>query len=223
MSHIQAPKNFVEDYYSADLLERGSKESKWFLSRLNAVSGENVLSFGCGPNLLDDAQFFANLPKRLTGIDINENNIEFLKGSTYPELTKCKERLQKNETTIELRVGSITDQVPEWEGGFDSVYAMGVLGMLTKDDFTKTIGLIYRYLKPGGTFLDIDWTDCRLSKEKYAERESYNWYSRQGPSVEDMVTIIADAGLSIKTNETYDVDDPDEYGWGKIYSISAVR
>ena len=223
MKHTQAPREFIEEYYVADLDERDSPESKWFLSRLKQVKGEKVLSLGCGPNLYDDALFFNEIPKTLIGVDINKNNIEFLKSSNNLELVKCYRALQDKGTEIKLRADNILRFVPKWENYFDSVYAMGVLGMLNKHDMENMLQIVKRYLKSPGIFLDIDWTDCRLSKEKYVERESYDWYSDQGTDILEIENLMKNAGFNIQMNEIYEVRQPQEYGWGKIYSICATK
>lgn len=223
MSYIQAPEDFVTKYYLADLEERNSKESRWFHSCLKEVKGEKILSLGCGPNLYDDVFFFNNIPKYLVGVDINESNIGFLKNSNLEELKNVRRNVLNHKVDTELFVGDILKFRPEWQNEFDSVYAMGVLGMLKRDDFEKVIDNIKKYLKPGGRIVDIDWTDCRLSQEKYKERESFNWYSNQGPSIKEIENIIKKAEFTIKTSEIYEVENPEEYDWGKIYCISADK
>ncbi len=88
-------------------------------------------------------------------------------------------------------------------------------------DLEEMFKIIKKYLKPGGTLLDIDWTDSKLSEEKYEERKSYNWYSNQGPSIEEIETLIKSTGFIVRKNEVLEVKNPEEYGWGKIYTISA--
>lgn len=129
MGKREATFEFVKDYYTSDLRERDSAESKWFLSWLQNINGDSVLSLGCGPNLLDDSLFFMRLPKTLVGVDINQNNIDFIKNANHSELEKCREFLQMRQVKIELHVGDIFDTRPDFVGRFDAVYAMGVIGM----------------------------------------------------------------------------------------------
>jgi len=213
----QASWQFVEKYYTDDLAERESPESQWSLEWLKEVRGEHVLSLGCGPNFYDDAQFFSEIPKDFAGVDLNENNIAFLKLSVHPEIKKCKRFLRNHHTNVELFVDNIKEEKKEFLGRFDTVYAIGVLGMFTEEDTIKVFENIRNYLKPGGRILDIDWTDSRLPNEKLKERESFEWYSKQGPSISRLGELLEQAGFKLIKHEAYDVPDPEAYSWGKIY------
>ncbi len=219
----QAPLDFVEKYYTDDLAERNTPESLWALKWLEEVKGESVLSLGCGPNFYDDAQFFTNLPKEFVGIDLNENNIAFLKQSTHPEIIRSKEVLDKNHTNISLIVANIKEKQDTFINHFDTIYANGVLGMFQEDNFVNLLKLIHLYLKPGGVLIDVDWTDVRLTREKLQERESYEWYSTQGPSIQRINELLQKTGFTILKHEVYTVPDPISYNWGKIYGYVAKK
>ncbi len=163
------------------------------------------------------------MPKELVGVDINENNIEFLKRSDNPELLKCKKKLEDEKVNIELFVDDIRLERKEWKGRFDAVYAMGVAGMFQKEDLQDLLSNIHSYLKPGGIFLDIDWTDCRLPQEKYEERKSLNWYDKNNLSIPAIGALITATGFEIKKHEVHSVPNPEEYGWGKIYAYFAIK
>ena len=220
---IQAPWSFVEQYYTDDLAERDSIESKQAFKWFKAVKGPNVLSWGCGPNFYDDALFFPNLPKEFVGVDLNENNITFLKKSNHPELLRCKRLLKEHGIKISLSVEDIREKQEKFVNRFNTVYAIGVLGMFKESDFGKLIRHAYSYLQPGGRFIDVDWTDCRLPEGKYKERESYEWYSKQGPSIEEISELIKANGFEILKDGLYKVSNPTEYGWGEIYAYVAEK
>lgn len=223
MAHKQAPWSFIEQYYLDDLAERDSHESRFYLSLLESVKGKSVLSLGCGPNLYDDVQFFANIPKEVVGIDLNRNNIEFLKKSRNLNLLQAKQFLKKHHVKSELIVGNILKPRKAFQNRFDAVYAMGVIGMFRERQIKGLLKLIHGYLKPNGIFLDIDWTDCQLSKEKYKEREGYEWYSRQGPTIKRLAELFNEAEFRTIKQCAHHVPDKQAYGWGKIYGIAAKK
>lgn len=213
----QASWQFVEKYYIDDLTERESAESQWYLAWLKEVRGENVLCLGCGPNFYDDAQFFSKIPKNFIGIDLNENSIAFLKLSIHPEIEKFKKLLQNHHTNVELFVDNIKEVKKEFLNRFDTIYAIGVLGMFTEENTIKIFQNIWSYLKPGGKILDVDWTDCRLPEDKLRERENLEWYSKQGPNIGRLGELLEQNSFKIIRHEVYNVPRPETYGWGKIY------
>ena len=223
MTHTQAPLNFIEKYYTDDLSERDTKEAIWSLRWLKNVSGDNVLSVGCGPNFYDDVQFFANIPKHFVGIDINQNNIEFLKTSKHPELLKWKRFLNEQNVDIGLIINDIKEERGGFVRRFDAIYAIGVLGMFSEEDTSKIFNLLNSYLKKDGKLIDIDWTEPYLPKEKLEERKNYEWYSKQGPSIQRIGNIMKEAGFEILKHEVYNVPDPKSYSWEKIYAYVAKK
>ncbi len=223
MSHTEAPWCFVEKYYSDDVTERNTPETKFYLSWLKHVKGKKVLSLGCGPNLYDDLQFFGEVPEEVIGIDLNSNNIEFMKNSKHPELLRVKKLAEQNSTKVTLITGDILKKRPEWNEQFDTVYAVGVLGMFEREKLQKLLKTIYSYLKPQGNSLDVDWTDCQLSKEKLKERESFDWYSKKGPSITEIGELMKQTGFKITHHEVYEVPNKEEYFWGKIYGYVANK
>lgn len=223
MSHIEAPLEFVEQYYIDDLAERNTPESIWALAWLKEIRGKHVLSIGCGPNFYDDVQFFSEIPDEFVGTDLNENNITFLKNSTHPEVLKWKHFLSDHKVHVELHASDVKEEQKEFINRFDTIYAIGVLGMFNKEDTVRIFKLLNIYLKHGGILVDIDWTEPYLSEEKLKERESYEWYSTQGPSVKEIGTILKDSGFEITKHDIYSVPDPKSYSWGKIYGYVAQK
>lgn len=219
---IQAPWEFVEKYYTDDLEERESPESKRFLQWLKYVQWGNILNIGCGPNFYDDVQFFKNIPKELIGIDINENNIEFLKQSKHPELSKRRDFLKSHGVKVDDFVWDIKDKRTEFINQFDTIYDMGVLGMFGKDELVNIFQLLSQYLKAGGRIVHIDWIDSRLTKDKLQERESFNRV-KKGPTIEVFGEIMEVCGFKILRHEVYTLTDPENYGRGKIYAYIAEK
>ena len=219
----QASWKFVEKYYEDDLKERNFPETKFYLSWLGYIKGKRILNLGCGPNLYDDVLFFNNFPEEIIGIDINKNNIKFLRESKHKELIKSKNILKNKRVKVKLMVGDITKFNKEFIGKFDCVYAMGVIGMFEKTKLKKLLKIIYSYLKKGGLFLDIDWADSQLSPEKYNERLNYGWYSKKGPTIKKIGKLIEGSSFKILKHKVYYVKNRKDYGWGKIYGYLALK
>ncbi len=223
MPKVQAPWEFVEKYYIDDLGERDSEESQWYLKWLKEIDGQSVLNFGCGPNFYDDIPMFGQLPKEVIGIDINKNNLEFLKKSNHPEIIRCKNFLKQNDIETELFLQDMRNQKSDFINRFDDVCAIGVLGNFNKEDTKRVIKNVYSYLKPGGKFTMVSWTDCRLPEEKIVERESFEWFVRHDKDIQMIGTLLQDKDFNITKHEVYTVANPDEYFWGKIYAYIAEK
>ena len=200
-----------------------SPESKFYISFLKNIRGKKILCFGCGPNLYDDISFYGNIPEEVVGIDINKNNIEFLKKSRNPQLLKYKESSIKKGVNVKLIVGDIFKIKKEFTEKFDCVYNVGVLTNFEKDKLKRLLRIMYSYLKPKGIFLSIDWAEDYLSEKKYKERLSYGWYLRVNYRTEDVVELIKNSGLKIIKHEVYNVPNPKEYLWGKIYGCLSMK
>lgn len=223
MKYKQAPWDFVEKYYLEDLKERNTPETKFYLSWMEEIKGKKVLCLGCGPNLYDDLQFFKRYPEEIVGIDINKENINFLKKSRNPELIKQKLKLIKKRVKIKLIKGNILKKRNNFVNKFDTIYATGVVGMFEEKQLRKLLKILYDYLKEGGTFLDVDWTDCQLTSKKYEERKSFEWYSNNGPSIKKIGKIFRENKFKVLKHRIYRVKNKKEYGWGKIYGYLVLK
>lgn len=220
MKMSEAPIDFVRKYYLDDLADRSSPASLFYLPWLKHIDGGRVLSLGCGPTLFDDAQFFNRTPEFLVGVDVNRSNIEFLKRSRHPELLRCKRILKRKKSSVELIVGDMLEPRPCFKSSFDSVYAVGCLGMHDVATLQKVACIVRDYLVPGGLFLIIDWTDCLLDKKAYDLRVRYRWYSERGPSVESVGAIFERSGFEITDHDLLDIPDKETYRWGKVYAFA---
>jgi len=109
----EAPWSFVEQYYLDDLAEQDTTESRYAQSWLKQVKGELILGLGCGPNFFEDVRFFSEIPREIVGVDLNENNIEFLKQSAHPEMLRRRAFLQEHGVGVSLiRKRPITTVTP---------------------------------------------------------------------------------------------------------------
>lgn len=222
MAHIEAPLEYVEHYYEADLGERDAPESRFYLSWLKHVKGKSILSIGCGPNLYDDCQFFSEMPTELIGVDINKANIDFLKKSKNPNLQSAREFLKGNGVKCEALVGDVTRPKKDYVGRFDSIYALGVFCAFDPDKLKEVFALLNSYLKPGGVLVDVDWTECQLSEEAQQKKREYLFYNGD-QEIAGMGLLMKEANFSILKHQVYDVPDKASYGWGKIYGYLAKK
>ena len=220
MKYQQAPLSYIKKYYEADVEETKTPESRFYQKYLRKVKGDKVLSVACGPQFYNDLQFFGRKPKEYIGLDINRNTIRFLTTSKNYSLLASKKKAKDIKTKV--LVGDILRHNPEFRGEFDCVIALAVLGMFKQNDFRKAVRNIRSYLKPGGTFLDIDWTDADLSRKTYLEKVKYRFWTNQGPSIQEQGSLIKSVGFKIVQYDQYSPDKK-TYQWGKIFVYLAKR
>jgi SAM-dependent methyltransferase len=135
----EAPWSFVEQYYLDDLVEQDTIESRYAQSWLKEVKGELILDLGCGPNFFEDVRFFSEIPREIVGVDLNENNIEFLKQSAHPEMLRRRAFLKEHGVGVSLIHGDIRKKREDFLGRFDTVYLSGVLGMFQKTELSELL------------------------------------------------------------------------------------
>lgn len=217
-----APLSFVEQYYRDDVAERDSPESRWALGWLREVKGQRVLSVGCGPVLYDEIPYFGEVPRILVGVDYNPANVEFLKHAQHPSLVEARRFVHTKEVLVETILDDFRSERGDFVGQFDTIYAGAALGMLQAQELLAVLRILRTYLRPRGRLLDVDWTDCRLSVDRYTERHSYGWYSTEGPTIEQIGELMHIAGFHVVRSERYFVPDPESYGWGTIYGYLAL-
>jgi cyclopropane fatty-acyl-phospholipid synthase-like methyltransferase len=222
VKHVEAPIDYVERYYEADLAEWDAPESRFYLSWLQKVKGRSVLSIGCGPNLYDDCRFFGELPSEVIGMDINRANIDFLTGSKNPNLKKARGFIKEKGIKVEALVGDVTKPNNDYMNRFDSIYGLGVFCAFEKAALGRVFSLFNSYLKPGGLLLDVDWTECMLSEKEKEKKKEYLFYNGD-QGIREMGELMEKAGFSIVKHEVYDVPDKAAYGWGKIYGYLARK
>ena len=220
---MRASREFVENYYADYLAERDGIESRWARQCLKDVVGRKILNIGCGPQLYDDAAELPITPMELVGIDLNASNIEFLRTSEHSHLLQSKKVLVDSGTKIEFFVHDVKVKRRDFIGRFDTIYASGVLGMLNHEDTARILGLLIQYLRPKGRFVMVSWGDDRLTAEKFAERNQYNWYWRDGVGLDVIENLLQKTGFEILKKDTHNVANPIDYEWGIIYSIVAQK
>lgn len=146
------------------------------------TAGARIVDLGCGPGLLirdlaeraSDGEFF--------GFDITPAMVSYAKG------------LNINATFTEL---DLKESVPLEDHSVDLICMAAVLHVL--DEPLKLLAELRRLLKPGGTFLLIDWV--RQPLEKYLQRMMENVPPERQEQMEQAMLR-----LSVAHNK-YTVDD----------------
>jgi predicted SAM-dependent methyltransferase len=106
---------------------------------------------------------------------------------------------------------------------FDTIYASSVLDMFSHKDTAHILGLFFQYLRPSGRFVMVSWDDNRLTAEKLAERNQYNWYWRDGLGLDEIADVLQKIGFKILKKDIHNVANPIEYEWGIIFSVVAQK
>lgn len=218
-----APWPFIAAYYSEDVFEAEEPESKWWKKWLRHVRGRSVLGIGCGPTLIDDALHFSHLPKRLAGMDMNPENLRFLATADIEPLKSNRRFLITKNVQLEFILGDIRVLRDELVGEFDAVYAVGVLGMFEEVDLIRVINNSEAYLRPGGIFAHIEWSDCRLSRASMKLREQYQWYKFRDFEQSIICRTFGQCGWTTLKQELYNSSNPHQYGWGEIHAVVFKR
>jgi SAM-dependent methyltransferase len=220
---MEASEQFVRTYYMDDLAERDSKESQWALQWHLHVRGSSVLDLGCGPQLYDDILSFGDVPREVVGIDVNTANIQFLQKSRQSHLIEARQAVRRLGTKVEIRQGDIREDNPDLRHRFQTVFASGVIGKFTESDARGIILLLTSYLTDSGRIVIVDWTDDRLTEEKFRERFDFDWYSRNGISHTHLRRLLEEGGFKVVKRGTYSVPDPERYEWGIIRAVVAKK
>ncbi len=144
------------------------------------VEGPDVLDLGCGP-VLHNVGLAYQSAKNILGCDLIAKNLEFIEAQLAKKqmsekqtrivnyvrnLSKQKiEDINLNSTwnnfkkSIKLQQQDARDFNPQLAGKFNTVIQCGLIGCFTsKDEIQKTACHIYRYLKPNGVTVWINWT-----------------------------------------------------------------
>ncbi len=141
------------------------RTANWILSQ-NENQNLNILDLGCGPGLY--TQLFAQKGHKVTGIDISENSIGYAKKQAEAKHLDIN-YINANYLNLELE-----------ENQFDLVVMIYTdLGVLLPAERDKLIGLIYRVLKKGGTFifdlLNDEDLEHKMSPKSYEVESGGFW------------------------------------------------
>ena len=223
LRRMRASEQFVERYYTDDLAEQESPESKWAAQWAREVKGSCVLNAACGPQFFNDALTFAETPQDLVGVDANTTNIEFLKDSEHPEILKAKKVLAGHGVNVQLLLHDIREYNATLRNRFNAVYVSGLIGSFDEVATRKIFRTLSAYLQPGGCLVIVSWADDFLSEAKLEERRRYHWYERHDLSPADVHTLLQVEGFEVRKSDAYRPHNPQEYEWGLIYGVVANK
>lgn len=116
------------------------------IKALSNVKNNHVLDIGCGDGSL--TEYFANRGAKITGIDINQDIIQFTKN-------RKGKYLRGDVTNLKLKSNS-----------FDKAYSAMVFLHLDDNQLEKAFKEAYRILKKGGEFIVGDVHPTRLIQSK---------------------------------------------------------
>lgn len=140
----------------------------------------NVLDAGCGTGMYSLAILKQFPNARIRAFDLNEDMI----GAFRSKLEKRKELGSK----INLFVASVTEPLPDLNGGFDLVVTAGVLEYV---DMREAVRNLSEHLIAGGYFLNVSVKDNVFGKlvGRFYDLEPY--------SADEKVTAFADNSFAL--------------------------
>ena len=128
------------------------KTANWILNTQKEKGKLSILDLGCGPGLY--TEIFAEQGHEVTGIDISENSIEYAKKSA------------KNKSLNMTYLKASYLEVDLESDNYDLVVLIFTdLGVLTPTERERLLGMIFRVLKKGGTFIFDVLKDREIEKK----------------------------------------------------------
>lgn len=132
------------------------KTANWILNTQKEKGKLNILDLGCGPGLY--TEIFAKRGHDVTGIDISKNSIEYAKKSAEDKKLDIT-YLNASYLNVDLE-SDIYDLI---------VLIYTDLGVLTPTEREGLLKMIFRILKPGGTFIFDVLKDRDIEKKTSAK------------------------------------------------------
>lgn len=215
----EVPIEYINTYYENRIKRRLEFPAArmFYENELKHVYGNRIINLGCGPQFYDDLRHFKNLPTEYYGLDINSQNISFLKNGTHSELEKGKLLVDDNKITTELLNADILDENISFKE-IDCAVSVGFLGIFTEEPFKKAIHRIKNWLSPGGSLVNLSWCNNFQEKILYQDRLKYRFNYPDNPDHNDIIQWVTDCGMVLKHEATFDVPNKKKYGWGVISS-----
>lgn len=215
----EVPIEYINTYYENRIKRRLEFPSArvFYENELKHVDGSRVINLGCGPQFYDDLRHFKNLPTEYYGLDINNQNINFLKKTSHPEVEKGRILAYDNKIRTDLVNADILDKCISFKQ-IDCAVSIGFLGIFTEKPFKKAIHRIKNWLSPSGSLVILSWCDNFQEKECYQGRLKYRFNYPNNPGHDDIIQWVTDCDLVLKHEAEFDVPDKKKYGWGIISS-----
>jgi ubiquinone/menaquinone biosynthesis C-methylase UbiE len=152
------------------------------LRLLGNIKGKSILHLQC--HFGQDTISLARLDADATGVDLSDNAIK--------NANLLAEKTNVNARFICCDIYSLPEHLDEQ---FDIVFtSYGTIGWLP--DLDKWAGIVYRYLKPGGRFIFVDFHPVVWMFDTNFEKVAYNYFNT-GPIVETESGTYADRDAPI--------------------------
>ena len=215
--HTEAPLEYIEEYYreSVEDVCEFPDEQRFIASCLGKVRGKSVLNLGCGPQFYDHCLMLPHIPELYVGVDINRNVQRFLTSAGDSDLIRAKSKVDVACPRPRAMRGDMFKYRGSFEGRFDAIFAVGVLGIWSVPQLDRLLQIVYSYLRSGSILLDITWDDCRLSDDDLETKKLYR-FQYEGVTAKQKKAAIRRAGFRILETSLHRVGAREEYGWGVI-------
>ncbi|MEM1075921.1 MAG: class I SAM-dependent methyltransferase [Pseudomonadota bacterium] len=219
----EAPIDYVETYYETRLKRRRDfpEARRFYEAQLKHVSGDRVINLGCGPQFYDDLRHFATLPRYYSGLDLNQQNLEYLKSSQHKDLEAGRNWARDNDVKVDLVCGDILEESTDFGAGFEKVdcaVCIGFLGIFSEEPFKKAVGRIREWLVPGGRLVNLSWCHNLQEKTVYEGRLKYGFNRPNNPGHHDIIKWTTESDFILINETVFDVPHKEIYGWKLISS-----
>jgi ubiquinone/menaquinone biosynthesis C-methylase UbiE len=141
------------------------------LSLIPDLSNKKVLELGCGSGHSLSYLWENKNASELWGLDLSEEQIRF-----------TQELLEEKHIPVKLFLASMDENPGIPENYFDLVVSIYALGW--SPDLSRTLALVYSYLKPGGVFIFTGEHPVYQCLEYNADIDKYIFtrsYGKEGP------------------------------------------
>jgi SAM-dependent methyltransferase len=230
MLEQEVPIEYVETYYENRIERRRMflDARLFYEEQLKNVTGDRVVNLGCGPQFFDDLRHFGSLPREYSGLDLNQQNLAFVKTSAHHELAQGKAFALENNVKTDLTCGDILDDNADTGPVFENIdcaVSIGFLGIFTEEPFKKAIRRISSWLAPGGRLVNLSWCGNYQDKNLYEDRLKYRFNFPDNPGHDDIIRWVTACGLTLKHEALFNVPDKEAYGWegisSSVYELSS--
>jgi 2-polyprenyl-3-methyl-5-hydroxy-6-metoxy-1,4-benzoquinol methylase len=175
------------DFYDVEGFMQGKTSLKHIeLGLLGDVKGKSILHLQC--HFGQDSLSLARMGAKVTGVDFS--------GEAINNARELNEQLGLDATFICTDIYSLPDVLP---GQFDIVFtSYGTIGWLP--DMKRWAEVVARYVKPGGTFLLVEFHPVVWMFSNDFSGVQYSYFNRE-PIIETLEGTYADRNADIKKQE----------------------
>jgi 2-polyprenyl-3-methyl-5-hydroxy-6-metoxy-1,4-benzoquinol methylase len=176
--------HYESEFYNVkDFLDSKNSLNEIELNELGIVKGKSLLHLQC--HFGQDTLSLANLGANVTGVDFSDNAIE------KAEELKIKTGLNAN--FICCNIYELSQYIDE---KFDIIFtSYGTIGWLP--DIKKWAKVVSDFIKPGGTFLIVDFHPFIWILDDNFEEIKYAYFHQQEPFSEKLVNTYTDGNKKV--------------------------